>query len=106
MWYREQVLRFGLDHSNRLNDLDLVTRGVVDAIVKQQDVFKAVHDTQIALMGTLHNEMLSKAENEHTTTRREIIGEAVSNIQAEHAITRQTIIQEIRVRALLSLTQH
>jgi hypothetical protein len=99
------VSNLGLDHSNRLEDLDSATRGVLDAIIKQHDVFKAVHDAQIDLMKNLHNDTLSRVENEHTTTRREIIGETAFNIQAEHAITRQTIIQEIRVRVLLSLTQ-
>jgi hypothetical protein len=102
VWYREQVLRIELDHSGRLKDLDLATQRVLDAIVKQQDVFKAVHDTQIALLGTLHSETVLRAKDEHATTRREIIGETAFNIQAEHAITRK-MIREIRVRELLSL---
>ena len=102
MWYREQVSRLRLDHSDRLKDLDLATQRVLDAVVKQQDVFKAVHNTQIALMGTLHGKTILRVKDEHETTRREIIGETALNIQAEHAITRR-LIHDIRVRLLLSL---
>ncbi|KAF2183820.1 hypothetical protein K469DRAFT_710189 [Zopfia rhizophila CBS 207.26] len=94
---REQVLRLELDHSDRLKNLDLAAQGVLDAIVKQQDVFKAVHNTQIALMGTLQSETVLRVKDEHATTRREIIRETALNIQAEHAITRK-IIQETRQR--------
>ena len=62
-----------------------------------------MHDTQVALMGTLHSRTVSRVKDEHATTRREIIGETASNIQAENAITRREIIQEIRVRRLSSL---
>ena len=100
MWYREQVLRLKLDHTDCLKDFDLTTQRVLDAIIKQQDVFTAVYNTQIALMGTLHSEVVLKVKDEHTITRREIIGATTSNIQAEHATTRREIIREIRVRPL------
>ena len=103
MWYREQVLRLKLDHTDCLKDLDLATQGVLNAIVKQQDVFGAVHDTQIALMVTLHSEVVSRVKDEHAITRREIVGATALNIQAEHAITRREIIQEIWVRPLSNL---
>ncbi|KAF2185377.1 TPR-like protein [Zopfia rhizophila CBS 207.26] len=92
---REQVLRLEVDHTDRLKDLNSTTQGVLDAIANQQDVFKAVHDTQITLMGTLHSKTVLRVKNEHAATRREIIGEMALSIQAEHAITRK-IIQEIR----------
>lgn len=68
-------------HRDHLKNNDLVGQGIVDAIIKQQDVFHIMHDMQNAFLGTLHNE-------------------TASNIQAEHAITRREIIQEIRVRQL------
>jgi hypothetical protein len=63
-----------LERSDHLEDLDLATKRIVDAIIKQHNVFQAAHDTQIAL----HKE-------------------TVTTIQEEHAITRRKIIQEIRV---------
>jgi hypothetical protein len=96
-------LRLEVDHTDRLKDLDSTTRGVLDAIVTQQDGCKAAHDIQIAQVGTLHSEMVLRGKDEHTITRREIIGETVLNIQAEHAITRREIIQEIRVGLVSSL---
>jgi hypothetical protein len=96
------VLRTRLDHLHHIKDLDLVTKGVIKAIAKQQDVFIAAHDTQITLLETLHSETVLRIKDEHATTRREVIGEISLNIQAEHAITRN-MIQEIRVRVLLSI---
>jgi hypothetical protein len=81
MHHREQVSRFKLEQSDRL---DLTTQKIVDAIVTHQDIFHALHDTQITLIRALH-------------------GETVLNIQEEHAITRCEIIQEIRVRLLSGL---
>ncbi|RYP78486.1 hypothetical protein DL771_000439 [Monosporascus sp. 5C6A] len=43
---REQVLRLEVDHTDRLKDLDSTTQGVLDAIAKQQDVFKAQHEQE------------------------------------------------------------
>jgi len=102
-------LRLKVDHTDHLKDLNSITQGVLNAIVKQQDVFEAMHNMQITLMGTLHSEMVLRVKDEHAITRREIIGETALNIQAEHAITRREIIQEIQVRPpsrllLLSLT--
>ena len=81
MRHREQVSQFKLEQSDRL---DLTTQKIVDAIVTQQDIFHAVHDTQITLIRALH-------------------GETVLNIQDEHATTRREIIQEIRVRLVPGL---
>lgn len=78
---REEVRQFTREGSNRLKDLDITTKRIVDAIIKQEDVFRTAHNTQITLMGTIHEETVSK-------------------IQDEHAITRREIIQEIRVRCL------
>jgi hypothetical protein len=52
MHYREQVSQFKLEQSDRL---DLTTQKIVDAIVAQQDIFHAVHDTQITLIRALHS---------------------------------------------------
>src|SRR5882762_2131773 len=78
---REEVRQFTREGSNRLKDLDITTKRIVDAIIKQEDVFRTAHNTQITLMGAIHEETVSK-------------------IQDEHAITRREIIQEIRVRSL------
>ena len=96
-------MRLKLDHTDCLKDLDLTTQGVLDAIIKQQDIFKAVHDTQITLMGALHSKVVLRVKDKHTITRREIIRATASNIQTEHAITRHKIIQEIWVRPLSNL---
>ncbi|XTI94184.1 hypothetical protein V2W45_1473413 [Cenococcum geophilum] len=78
---REDVRQFMREGSDRLKDLDITTKRIVDAIIKQEDVFRTAHNTQITLMGTIHEETVSK-------------------VQDEHAITRREIIQEIRVRSL------
>ena len=75
MRYREQVSQFKLDQLDSLKDLDLTTQRVIDAIVQQQNVFQVAHDTQVALMGTIHKETVSKIQDEHVITRREIIQE-------------------------------
>ena len=75
MRYREQVSQFKLDQLDSLKDLDLTTQRVIDAIVQQQNVFQVAYDTQVALMGTIHKETVSKIQDEHVITRREIIQE-------------------------------
>jgi hypothetical protein len=73
MRYREQVSQFKLEQSDRLRDLDLITKKVVDAIIKQEDVFLATHDAQLSLMRTLHNDTVTKIEDQHEITRHEIV---------------------------------
>jgi len=73
MRYREQVSQFKLEQSDRLKDLDLITKKVVDAIIKQEDVFLAAHDAQLSLMRTLHNDTVTKIEDQHEITRHEIV---------------------------------
>ena len=77
---REDVRQFMREGSDRLKDFDITTKRIVDAIIKQEDVFRTAHNMQITLMGAIH-------------------GETVSKIQDEHAITRREIIQEIQVRS-------
>ena len=77
---REEVRQFMREGSDRPKDLDITTKRIVDAIIKQEDVFRTAHNTQITLVGTIHEETISK-------------------IQDEHAITRRDKIQEIRVRS-------
>jgi hypothetical protein len=81
----------------------LTTRKIIDAIIQQQDVFEAAHDTQIALMDTIHKDTVSMIQNEHAISRHKVIGETVSSIRDEHAITRREIIRELRVRRLPGL---
>ena len=73
MRYREQVSQFKLEQSDRLKDLDLITKKVVDAIIKQEDVFLAANDAQLSLMRTLHNDTVTKIEDQHEITRHEIV---------------------------------
>jgi len=73
MRYREQICQFKLEQSDRLKDLDLITKKVVDAIIKQEDVFLAAHDAQLSLMRTLHNDTVTKIEDQHEITRHEIV---------------------------------
>jgi tetratricopeptide (TPR) repeat protein len=72
---REEVRQFTREGSNRLKDLDITTKRIVDAIIKQEDVFRVAHYTQITLMGAIHEETVSKIQDEHAITRREIIQE-------------------------------
>jgi hypothetical protein len=72
MPYREQVSQFKSEQSGRFKGLDLTTQKIIDAIIQQQDVFEAAHDTQIALMGTIHRDTISMIQDEHAITRREI----------------------------------
>src|SRR5271155_265426 len=103
MPYREQVSQLKSEQSVRFKGLDLTTRKIIDAIIQQQDVFEAAHDTQIALMDTIHQDTISEIQNEHAISRHKIIGETVSSIRDEHAITRRDIIRELRVRHLPGL---
>jgi hypothetical protein len=73
--HRNQISQFKLEQSDCLQDLDLATKNIVDAIVKQQDIFHAAHDTQLTLMRTLHEETAVNVSDEHKTTRHEIIRE-------------------------------
>jgi hypothetical protein len=103
MTYREQVSQLKSEQSGRFGGLDLTTRKIIDAIIQQQDVFEAAHDTQIALMDTIHQDTVSMIRNEHASSRCKIIGETVSSIRDEHTITRRDIIRELRVRHLSGL---
>jgi hypothetical protein len=100
MPYREQVSQVKSEQSVRFKGLDLTTQKIIDAIIQQQDVFEAAHDTQIALMDIIHQDTVSMIQNEHAISRRKIIGETVSSIRDEHEITRRDIIRELRVRHL------
>src|SRR5947209_8791466 len=75
MPYRERVSRLKSEQSGRFKGLDLTTRKIIDAIIQQQDVFEAAHDTQIALMDTIHQDTVSMIQNEHAITRRDIMRE-------------------------------
>ena len=63
------------EQSSRFKGLDLTTRKIIDAIIRQQDIFEAAHDTQIALMDTIHQDTVSMIQNEHAISRRDIIRE-------------------------------
>ena len=95
-------MRIEQEKSSYLEDFDLVTQSLIDAILKQQDVFEAVHDAQVTEMKKLHGEMVLRVKNEHATTRNEIIEAMALNNQTEHEITRQ-IIQEVWVSVPLTL---
>ena len=73
MRYREQVSQFKLEQSDRLKDLDLIPKKVIDAIIKQEDVFLAAHDAQLSLMRTLHNDTITEIVDQHQITRYEIV---------------------------------
>jgi hypothetical protein len=47
--YREQVSRSNLEQICRLDQLDSTTKNILDAIIRQQDVFSTVKDIQLAL---------------------------------------------------------
>jgi hypothetical protein len=73
MHYREQVSQFKLEQLDRLKEFDLTTQKVVDAIIKQEDVFLAAHDAQLSLMRTLHNDTVTEIVDQHEITRHEIV---------------------------------
>jgi hypothetical protein len=62
---RDQVCRFIQERSDFVETLDSTTKKIVDAITKQEDVFRAAHDAQISLLETIQDELV--------ITRREII---------------------------------
>jgi NACHT domain len=47
--YREQVSRSNLEQICRLDQLDSTTKNILDAIIRQQDVFSTVEDIQLTL---------------------------------------------------------
>jgi hypothetical protein len=83
----------------------MATQGILDAILKHQDVFEAVCETQAATIRTLHNEVLSRIDAEHTTTRLKVIRETAFIIEDEHVRT-HNVLQDIQVSSLLRLCQY
>jgi hypothetical protein len=81
MEHREQVSRFKRENVDSLKELDLATKSILDAIVKQQDVFQAAREAQLTLTKTLHENTIRNIDD-----------------------TRQEIIQEIRVIFLSGLS--
>jgi hypothetical protein len=51
----------------------MITKMVVDAIIKQEDVFLAALDAQLSFMRTLHNDTVTKIVDQHEATRHEIV---------------------------------
>jgi hypothetical protein len=80
MFCREEISRLRLEQSDHLQDLDVTTLSIINAITKQGDIFRAAHDAQIALMRTLQGDTVAVIED---------FG--------------HKIIQEIRVRLLSKL---
>jgi hypothetical protein len=73
MCYREQVSSFKLEQCDRLKDLDLKTKKIVDAIIKQKDVFLAAHDAQLSLMQSLHDDTVTNIVDQQEITRHGIV---------------------------------
>ncbi|KKA23726.1 kinesin light chain 1, partial [Rasamsonia emersonii CBS 393.64] len=90
---RDQLALFRAENSDRLRELDIATKHVVDAIVDQRDVFEAAHDAQLTCMKDLHRETLARVKEEHLITRREILHEIRAGLRSESA-DRQTRRQE------------
>jgi len=63
MWCRDQISRFRLEQSDHLQTLDSTTKSIINAIVKQEDVFRAAHDTQGSLIKTLQGETIAVIED-------------------------------------------
>jgi len=61
-----------LKQSTQVKDLDATTRKILDAIIKQQDVFQGSLHTRTTIR-TLHGETVAKMADEHRTIRNEII---------------------------------
>ncbi|KAF2473705.1 uncharacterized protein BDR25DRAFT_311904 [Lindgomyces ingoldianus] len=92
----EEVSKLTLAHLKRYNHLNMATRGILDAILKHQDVFEAVYETQAATIRASHNEVVSRLETEHTTARLDVIRETALIIKDEHVRTRN-VLQEIQL---------
>jgi hypothetical protein len=73
MLYREQVSQFMREELDRHRDLDLKTKKIVDAIIKQEDVFLAAHDAHHSLMRSLHDDTVANILDQHEITRDEIV---------------------------------
>jgi hypothetical protein len=68
---REQVSQFKREHLNSFEKLDLATKSILNAIVDQQDVFQVVHEAQLTLTKTLHEDTMRNIDD----TRQDIIRE-------------------------------
>lgn len=68
---REQVSQFKREHLNSFEKLDLATKSILNAIADQQDVFQVVHEAQLALTKTLHEDTMRNIDD----TRQDIIRE-------------------------------
>ncbi|KKA23702.1 kinesin light chain 1, partial [Rasamsonia emersonii CBS 393.64] len=66
-----------LEQSTRIasKNSTLQQRKLLDAIIRQRDVFQPAHEAQLTLMKDLHGETVTRIEDEHEITRREIIHE-------------------------------
>jgi hypothetical protein len=73
MRYREQVSQSMREQLDRHKDLGLKTKKIVDAIIKQEDVFLAAHDAQLSLMRSLHDDTVANISDQHEITRHEIV---------------------------------
>ena len=56
MNHREHIIQFNNKHSARIEELDQTTKKLVDAIINQRDVFKAVQDKQLLLLRTQNDD--------------------------------------------------
>ncbi len=59
IYYRKQVFQFQLEQSDHYKDLDLTTKNLINAIIKQQNIFQAMYNVQLMLMRNLHEETVS-----------------------------------------------
>jgi hypothetical protein len=58
---------------DRLQDLDLTTNKIVEAIIKQEDVFVAAHDALLSSMQSLRIDTVANIVVQHEITRDEIV---------------------------------
>jgi hypothetical protein len=100
---RDQVSQFKLEQSDRLGGLDLATKDIVDAIVKQQNVFQAAHDTQLTLTRTLHGATTATIVDENRTTRDKIIEELKVRL---HSYSSTIILSSLSGRGTMRLLRN
>jgi hypothetical protein len=71
--FRQQVDLVSLRQSNRFKELNERTRGILDTMIDNQDVFKFLIDLQTAELQQMHDDANERAVEQHNSTRSQIV---------------------------------
>jgi hypothetical protein len=90
---REEVSQFKERHMDQFQKLDMVEKSIVDAIIKQKDVFVALHNAQSQMMLQLHDSIQATIEQELEKTHELIIRESQKKFQGISEAQRRRIMK-------------